>query len=344
MLDIFSSIEQWTAEQKEFALATVIYTWGSAPRLVGAAMAISKDMEISGSVSGGCVEGAVMQEAEEVITSGIPKVLKFGISNDDAWAIGLSCGGKLGVFVEKFLTSSSKAEEQKIWKAIQAAVHENHGCVLLSRMVGDHSAHTLVYPNGTILGENLSKDLFTKALEAYKQRKNQIIEHENGDYFAHVIPRKNQLLVIGAAHISVDLVHLAKHFGFETILVDPRGIFTNKTQFTTAPDHMHEKWPKEVLNELPLDAYTYAVMLTHDPKVDDQALHILLKSDVAYIGALGSKRTHKKRVDRLEKAGFSEAEIARIHGPIGLNINAKLPREIALSILAQIIQIKNQYL
>ncbi|RMG19304.1 MAG: XdhC family protein, partial [Bacteroidetes bacterium] len=198
--------------------------------------------------------------------------------------------------------------------------------------------------NGKVLGGEPDEELLQAALKAWQQRKSQIIEREAGNYFALVIPRKCQLLIVGAAHISADLVHLARQFDFETIVVDPRGIFSNNTQFLTQPDHKYAKWPEEVLPDLPLDAYTFAVTLTHDPKIDDQALKLLLRSEVAYIGSLGSSRTHAKRLARLHKAGFTEEETSRIHGPIGLDIHAKLPREIALSIMAEIIRIKNQHL
>jgi xanthine dehydrogenase accessory factor len=142
----------------------------------------------------------------------------------------------------------------------------------------------------------------------------------------------------------VDLVHLAHYFGFETTVIDPRGIFANKTDFPTPPNTLHVDWPAEILPEIALNAYTYAVLLTHDPKIDDQALHLLLRSKVAYIGALGSKKTHEKRVKRLTDAGFSLEEISKINAPVGVNINAKSAREIALSIIGALVKAKNEFL
>ena len=152
------------------------------------------------------------------------------------------------------------------------------------------------------------------------------------------------MMIIGAAHLTADLVDLAQQFDFETIIIDPRGVFTQKTHFKTPPDQTFEDWPAEVLPRFALDNYTYAVLLTHDPKIDDQAIHIFLKSDVAYIGALGGRKTQGKRRTRLLEAGFTEEEVDRIKGPVGININAKKPREIALSILAEAIQERNRYL
>ncbi|MEL6923258.1 MAG: XdhC family protein [Bacteroidota bacterium] len=344
MQDIFSAIQNWAKDNKKFSIATVVKTWGSAPRLVGSSMAISNQKEILGSVSGGCVEGAVIKKALPIIDNGQPELLHFGVADEEAWAVGLSCGGKIDVFVESFLTTADDAMEQQIWQALQHCVQHNKGCVLLSRMAGVTSAHALVQADGTVL-DNLQKEgLVEAAQRAYQERKNQIIEVEGVSYFAHVFQPKSRMLIVGAAHISVDLVDLANQFGFETVVIDPRGIFSNNTEFHNPPAHIHRDWPAEVLPSYQLDAYTYAVLLTHDPKIDDQALHLLLKSKVAYIGALGSRRTHAKRVTRLTEAGFSESEIARIHGPIGVDINAKRPKEIALSIMGEVIGVRNEFL
>lgn len=150
--------------------------------------------------------------------------------------------------------------------------------------------------------------------------------------------------MIGAAHITVDLVQLAKLYGFETIVIDPRGAFSGNMQFPVKPDVILEKYPSEVLEDLKPDVYTYAVILSHDPKIDDNALEILLRSKVAYIGALGSRKTHEKRARRLKQKGFTDGEIARIEAPIGMDINAQGAREIALSIMGSIIKVKNTYL
>jgi xanthine dehydrogenase accessory factor len=151
------------------------------------------------------------------------------------------------------------------------------------------------------------------------------------------------MLIIGAAHITADLIHLSNYYGFESIVIDPREAFADKTSFDDPPSKIIKAYPSEVLEQFKLDQSTYAVILSHDPKIDDNALHILLKENVAYIGALGSKKTHAKRMERLKEAGFSESDIKRIHAPIGLSINAKTPREIALSIMGQIIEVKNQF-
>jgi len=343
MLDIIEGLKNWTSEPKQIALATVTKTWGSAPRKVGSAMAISEDMEMLGSVSGGCIEGAVIQEAKEIMKSGTPRQLSFGVSDEDAWEVGLSCGGEIHVFVEPFLTDGNTQHEH-IWKGIQQAIEGNTGAVWLSNMKTTTPQHLLVLPNGNAIGDNTDPALVEAAIMAFNQRKNQVITLGEMPWFAHVFPRKNQIIIIGATHITAHLVDLAHQFGFETIVIDPRGLFAQKTQFSVNPHQVYEQWPEEILHEFYFDAYTFAVTLTHDAKIDDQALQILLKSDVAYIGALGGKKTHKKRIQRLKDAGFEEETIARIHAPVGLNIGAQSAQEIALSILAEIIKVKNAHL
>lgn len=343
MKELLLTINDWTTKGNPFAIATVIKTWGSSPRPIGSALLVSEDMEMAGSVSGGCVEGAVIKAALPLIDSGKAQQLDFGITNEEAWEVGLSCGGKVQVFAERFMAFDPRPAEQAVWERLKHNLNTNEPCVLLTSLETPESNHILVLPDRSALGQQLPPDLIEAGIRVYKERKNQIIERAEGNYFAQVFPRKSQLLIIGAAHITVDLVTLGKMYGFETIVIDPRGIFTNKTQFETAPDQLIEQYPAEVLSEYTLDAYTYAVVLSHDPKIDDNALHVLLKSDVGYIGALGSRKTQAKRVARLKEAGFSENEIARIHSPVGVDIKAKTPKEIALSIMGELILVKNAF-
>ena len=341
MKDLFQNIENFSKKEKLFAIATVIQTWGSAPRPIGSAMIVSEDLEMAGSVSGGCVEGAILRHVRDVLKTNKPKRIAFGVTDEEAWAVGLSCGGQIEVFIEPFLAQN----DPQMWAILRGCLLKNKGAVLLTKLNDEASEHLLVMPNGDVLGGNAQDFLKQNALRAYSERKTQTVESSDGtSWFLQIFAPKAKLVIIGAAHITVDLVHLAHYFGFETIVIDPRGIFAEKTLFLTQPDQVHIDWPAEVLPDLTLDAYTFAVLLTHDPKIDDQALHILLKSDVAYIGALGSRKTHEKRVKRLKEADFSEDDISKIHAPIGVNIAAKSAREIALSIVAELIKIKNQFL
>ena len=176
-----------------------------------------------------------------------------------------------------------------------------------------------------------------------KQGQSEFIRKTNADCIIHVFPRRSQMIIVGAAHITAELVQLAHQFDFETIVIDPRGTFAKNTTFVVKPDQIFEKYPSEVLNDFPLDPYTYAVILSHDPKIDDDALQICLRKKVAYIGALGSKKNHEKRCQRLLEKGFAANDVARIDAPIGLDIKAKGAKEIALSIMGAVIKAKNLY-
>lgn len=335
MDEILETILAWENKGLNYALATVIQTWGSAPRPVGAVMAISEELDMAGSVSGGCVEGAVVKAAKQVMENGRPQILPFGVSNDEAWSVGLTCGGKVTVLLEP--VSRQKDVNQRLYRNLK----QHDPCILVSKLQEDDMERSLISPDGKQIGKQVPAEVVEAALEAYQSRKSGQAALASGDWFLRIYPRPSRLLIIGAAHIAVDLVHLAHYFGFEPIVIDPRGIFTDRTVFSTPPKELIRDWPAEVLPNYDFDAYTYAVLLSHDPKIDDQALHLLLDSNIAYIGALGSSRTHAKRVVRLEAAGFSAEAIARIHGPIGVNISARSAREIALSIIAELIKVKN---
>jgi xanthine dehydrogenase accessory factor len=338
MKDIYPFLKKFLRAKQRFAMATVISTWGSAPRPVGSVMLIAEDGTMAGSVSGGCVEGAVAKNALQVLASNKPLLLNFGVTDDEAWQVGLSCGGSIQVFIEPYVAFLDK----KMDKILRGCLEKNIGGILLTKLNNEDNLHHFVTVNESLDVDNV---LNAHALRAYNERKTQVLELENGDkWFVRVVPPKPKLIIVGAAHITVDLVHLAHYFDFETVVIDPRGIFAHKTDFPTPPHHLHADWPAETLPHLTLDAYTYAVLLTHDPKIDDQALHILLPSDIAYIGCLGSKKTHEKRVKRLTEAGNRAEDIAKINAPIGVDIRAKSAKEIALSIIAELIKVKNQFL
>ncbi|MDZ7878737.1 MAG: XdhC family protein [Saprospiraceae bacterium] len=360
MQEFLQKIDEYVAQKQKFATATVISTWGSAPRQIGSMMLIGEDGTMSGSVSGGCVEVAVVRLAKDILAKNTAILVNFGVSDNEAWSVGLSCGGSIEVFIEPFWGF----EEPEIWEILRGCLAQNTGAILLTKLSNNKAERLLVLPNsnevicGTanealFTGEAaISEDLLLRndfllnnAATAYQERKTKKLDADKyGKWFTHVFAPKHRIIIIGAAHITVDLVHLAHYFGFETLVIDPRGIFATKTDFPTTPNALHVDWPAEILPDLTLDAYTYAVLLTHDPKIDDQALHLLLRSNVAYIGALGSKKTHEKRLKRLAEAGFTPEECAKINAPVGVNINAKSAREIAMSIIGALIQAKNAFL
>lgn len=303
----------WYRAGRGAALATVVETWGSAPRRTGAQMVVSGDGQIEGSVSGGCVEGAVMVEAMDAIESGKGTLLEFGVSDGDAFAVGLACGGTIKVLVEPVGTVLT---EDVLCQLVEARAARKAVAYIANVDTG-----------GGTLTETEFADRF---------RMDRSGVEEDGRFVAiHNPPLR--LVVVGAVHIAQALVPMARLAGFDPIIVDPRAAFGSEARFPG--ETVVEEWPDEALQNIGIDARTAIVLLTHDPKLDDPALHIALKLDVFYIGALGSKRTHAKRVERLQDAGYSDQSIARIHGPVGLDIGAASPSEIAVSILAEMLTV-----
>jgi len=349
MLDILRELKTWVNERRPFALATVIQTWGSSPREVGSTMAIREDMQIVGSVSGGCVETEVINAALDTIRDNKSRILEFGVSDDKAWSVGLSCGGSIKVFVEKHPAFSENPKEQEIWKRLTHAIESNNPSILLRKLsekANDFNAHLLIFSDKSHFGDwgkytSPAKEI---ALKQYDKRKSGTVQIDDQEIFLQIFSRKPRLIIIGGSHISIPLVKFANELNFESIVIDPRKVFMSAERFPVQPEKIVADWPQNVLPDLDLNEDTYAVVLTHDPKIDDEGLKILLRSDVGYIGALGSKKTHTKRCARLKEADYTDEEIAHIHGPIGLDISACSPTEIALSIMAEIIKTKNERL
>ncbi len=309
---------EWVQAGVPVALATVVETWGSAPRPRGSQLAISGDAGMVGSVSGGCVEAAVVSEALEAMTDGVPRVLEYGVSDEAAFAVGLACGGRIRVLVEPVGVGSGPevallAELVKARCERQAVVYAVN-CVTWERC----------------LSGNLPLDLRDDAAQVLLSDQSGF----SGDWFlgAHNPPLR--MAVVGAVHIAQALVPMAMAAGYDVTVFDPRSAFLTASRF---PDtDLQEAWPDEALTEFGLDARTAVVTLTHDPKIDDPAILVTLNSSAFYLGCLGSKRTHAKRLERLAAGGMSRQDLARIHAPIGADIGAKSPAEIAVSILAQI--------
>ena len=305
---------EWHRAGKGAVIATVVETWGSAPRAVGSQMVVSGAGEMEGSVSGGCVEGAVVVEAMELVGSGAAKLLDFGVSDDEAFAVGLACGGRIRVLVEP------------VGGALPVAVLEE---LVTARAARRSVAYVADLDGG-------ARRLAPLAEFAERFRMDRSGVEEDGRTFVHVHNPPLRMLVVGAVHIAQALVPMARIAGHDVTVIDPRPAFGAAARF---PDtDIVEEWPDEALEALGLDARTAVVTLTHDPKLDDPAIRAALASEVYYLGCLGSTRTHAKRVARLAEAGFSQEQIARIHAPVGLDIGARGPGEIAVSVLAEVTQ------
>jgi len=309
MADVFENSPElaleWHRAGKGAVLATVVETWGSAPRGVGSQMVVSGAGEMEGSVSGGCVEGAVVVEAMDMVGSATGKMLEFGVSDDEAFAVGLACGGRIRVWVEPV---GPGLPEEMLAEIVAARV----------------ARRAVAYEVNTATGARAVRDA------------GDAVTGTEGDVFTHVFAPPIRVLIVGAVHIAQALVPMVRIAGYDPVLIDPRGAFGAEARFPG--ERIVEDWPDEALEALGLDAKTAVVTLTHDPKLDDPAIMAALRSDVFYLGCLGSTRTHAKRVARLTEAGFTEADIAKIAAPVGLDIGAKGPGEIAVSVLAQIVE------
>jgi len=299
-------------------------------------MAVASDHEFVGSVSGGCVEASVVEQATEVLQSREPRLLEFGVDNDLAWSVGLSCGGQIRVLLEYFPSFSDDASEREVGISWLDALRGGKPCVVVSWFEGPDHGHCLVFPDGRVVGNQRSE-----ISELGRRRQSELTQSGGQDAFIHVIRGREILLIVGATDIATHLVRFAKHLDFQTVVIDPRPVFTDPSRFDPEPDRILSAWPDEALADLSLTADTYAVLLSHNPRIDDPALHRLLGSGVRYIGALGSRKTQEKRRQRLVESGFSNEQVSRIRGPVGLSIGAASPAEIALSIMAEIVASRN---
>ncbi len=311
--DIPSQALAWHRAGHGAVLATVVETWGSAPRRVGAQLVVSGDGQMEGSVSGGCVEGAVVLEALDALAQGRQKLLCYGVSDGDAFAVGLACGGTIRILLEPVGTALPEAMLAELVAARAARVP-------IAYEVDVQSGVRRLSPDG----------------HAARFARDQSGFEPGGSRFIAIHNPPLRVMIVGAVHIAQALVPMAQIAGFDPLVIDPRDAFATVQRFPGA--QICRDWPGDALSAAKPDARTALVLLTHDPKLDDPALHVALASDAFYIGALGSRRTHAARRDRLAAAGFSSDQIARIHGPVGLDIGAASPAEIAVSVLAQMVQ------
>ena len=337
---ILDTVEQWLKDGKSVALATVAETWGSSPRQAGAKMAVAPDLAMVGSVSGGCVESAVLDEALAALADGTPRLLNYGVSDDSAWEVGLACGGKVTVYVEPL--------DRAWWVAVTDAIRHDRAAVTVTVITGAAAGHKLLVdgtPDVAYSSSSISPaqqqaltQIADKAL--HDQRKTTRATIDGFDVLIDVHRPRPRLVMIGGAHVAQALCRLAQVLGFEVIVIDPRSAFATEERFPAVKVLSH-LYPDKVLPTLGLDTETYIAVLTHDPKIDDPALRVALPSPAPYVGVMSSKRSHHLRVERLINAGVDPALIERIHVPIGLTLDAQTPEEIALSIMAEIVAVRN---
>ncbi len=324
-IDELIRLSEWLTAGHNAALATVVSTWGSSPRPVGSHLVINDKGEFLGSVSGGCIEGAVVAEAMEVMADGEPRVLEFGVSNEEAWDVGLSCGGAIKVYVERvrkaaLLEELQRARAKKIPAAVVTRIEDGSQC--------------LVYGDDRRLSNfDFNSSLLSEIRECLRAARSGMLA--DGEIFVRSYVPAYRLLIVGAVHIAQALSTLALECGYEVTIIDPRRAFATQERFRNIK--ICDQWPDDAMAALSPDAQTAVVTLAHDPKIDDPALIAALNSEAFYIGALGSRRTHAKRAERLTELGL-ESKLQRINAPVGLNLGGRSHAEIAVAILAQLIQ------
>jgi xanthine dehydrogenase accessory factor len=337
MIDLLPQIQDWFEAGEEIAVATVIRVAGSAPRPVGARMIVSASGHMAGSVSGGCVETTVYGEMMDVLQGGPPRKLHFGITDDMIWDVGLACGGTIDVFVQQL--------DPELVSTLAEQVERGNGLALTIRvsedtMLGDTA---LVARNGTLLGE-VDPDSVELAQQVIADRAETGSLHEiepGTEVFIEPFLPPPTLLIVGGVHVAIPLTRFATTLGFSVTIIDPRAKFANRERFPEA-DRVLLEWPDEAFEHLHVDDATYVVLLTHDPKIDEPTLAAALQTEAAYIGAIGSRSTHAARFERMEKWGVTPDQLQRVYAPIGLDLGGRSPEETALSIIGEVVAVKNK--
>ncbi|HEC34620.1 MAG TPA: XdhC/CoxI family protein [Chloroflexi bacterium] len=322
MRELLTDLTRWLTSGVPIALATVIWAEGPSLRPVGSHMAVSGSGQIAGSVSGGCVEGAVFQEVQEVLSGGPPKRLRYTTVDEDGWEVGLPCGGTIEVYLEPLAPAHER---------LLVAIKADETVALVTRL--DGGGHLLAWPDGRMEGDTT---LAPEVKGAFPGPQAERRSYPDGDRFVQVFIPPPTITVVGAVHLAQPLVRLAQVLGFRVRVVDGRRLFATRERFPTV-DELVVAWPQEALGSDRLRPQDAVVILSHDPKFDLPALETALRSPVGYIGLLGSRTTQAKRRAALAERGFTEEEMARIHGPVGLDLGGREPGEIGLAILAEIV-------
>ena len=341
MKDILPDLDLWHSQGEEIALATVVQVRRSAPRPPGARLCVTRSGRMSGSVSGGCVEADVFERAMQVLDSRNPEVASYGIADELGFEVGLSCGGSIDVLIEPLVPNDE-------WAALRQCVE---GGKPVAYAIGLDPAPLLGrkltrpvegQPVGSI-SPSLDSHIADEADRLLQTGGTNVVtlpwQGEHAQVFVEAFLPSSSLLIIGATHVATTLCRLATDVGFEVTIIDVRSALATPERFPDAKRIIHA-WPEEALAQAPLDSYSSLVILTHDPKFDVPALACALSSQARYIGAQGSRVTHEGRKQQLRDQGFSEADLARIRSPIGLDIGSRTPAELAVSILAQVLAVQ----
>jgi xanthine dehydrogenase accessory factor len=305
MKDVLETLERWTAEGRRFATATVVKTERSAPRAPGAVLAVSDQGDVAGSVTGGCVEPAVYDEAQAVLAGGPPRLVSYGIADEEAFEVGLPCGGTVHIFLT--MTESDLVER------LARAIRDEQPVALAMDIGGSEIGKQELVPlNGH----------FEAAVE--------------GDTFYLPFAPRPEMYVFGAVDHAAAVARIGKFLGYRVTVCDARARFATRERFPDV-DEIVVEWPDEFLRHAPVDERTAICVLTHDHKFDVPLLKVALETPAGYIGAMGARKTTETRNERLRAEGVTEEQLARIHAPIGFRIGARTPEEVAVAVAAEIV-------
>ena len=349
MKELLKTLESWGAGTP-LGRAVVVRTFGSAPRPEGAVLLLADDGRIAGSVSGGCVEGAAAEEIQRARRDGHVRVIRYGISDEEAWDVGLACGGTIDVMIQPTLS------DQVLAAARGSEGPAGRGTAVVTPLPADApppefarhepgngelpATPILVHDDGTMAGSvgngALDKALVESAEDALQRGASRTVELGGRSYFIEAFPVRPRLVMVGAVEVARSLVRIAKELGYVTVVVDGRSAFATPERFPDV-DELVVGWPDEVADEIGLGPNDAVAVLSHDVKFDEPAIVEALRRGCRYVGAVGSRKTQVDRRDRLREAGVTDAQMARLRGPIGLDLGGRAPAETALSIMAEIV-------
>jgi xanthine dehydrogenase accessory factor len=358
MKELLETLGEWEANGADIGRAVVVRTFGSAPRPEGAVLLESADGRIAGSVSGGCVEGAAAEEIERARTTGRARVIRYGISDEVAWDVGLACGGTIDVLIEPVVPAPVAAAARGSVEAGPGGARSVGTAVVTPKPAdappaefGPHEPGEGAPPappllvrddgrlEGTLGSPDLDAALVDVARDALARGLSRTVELGGRALFVEAFPVRPRLVVVGAVESARTLVRIAAELGYETVVVDGRAAFATPERFPTV-DRLVVGWPDEVADEIGLGPNDAVAVLTHDPKFDEPAIVEALRRHCRYVGAVGSRKTQRDRRERLLAAGVTEEELARLRGPIGLDLGGRAPAETALAIMAEIVAVR----
>ena len=348
MKELLETLAAWRAEGVDAGRAVVVRTFGSAPRPEGAVLLLASDGRIAGSVSGGCVEGAAAEEIDLARKTGRARVIRYGISDEEAWDVGLACGGTIDVLAEPAVSAAVVDAANRAARDAGAAVitplppdspppdfgpHEPGAGAAPQPPLVVHDDGTM---DGTLGSEDLDAALVAAALDALNRGTSRTVELGGRSLFVEAYPVRPRLVVVGAVQAAMSLVAFARELGYETVVVDGRAAFATKERFPNV-DRLVVGWPDEVADEIGLGPNDAVAVLTHDVKFDEPAIIEALRRGCRYVGAVGSRKTQADRRERLRRAGVGEEALLRLRGPIGLDLGGRAPAETALAIMSEVV-------